>query len=178
MNPEKQVKHSGDTGKTSYLGKVRIWKNSARINGLGSLDEAMSALGLIRAFTHEQIINEICSTMQSGLAMILTEVATDKRKAWLHPRISQKELNWVEEKIVEIEHDLDKEAGFIIPGKTITSAFIDFARVTIRRAERECTQLCRKSVFENPVLISWLNRSSTLLYSLEKWEIKRSSASK
>lgn len=178
MNPEKQGKHSGDNGKTSFLGKGTIWKNSARIKALGSLDEAISTLGLIRAFNHEQIVNEICSTLQSGLAMLSTEIATDKKKSWLHPKISQKELNWLEEKNNELEQDLDKEAGFLIPGKTIVSAFIDFARVTIRRAERECTLLHRKSLVNNPVLVSWLNRASTLLYSLEKWEIKRSSSHK
>jgi cob(I)alamin adenosyltransferase len=58
---------------------------------------------------------------------------------------------------------------FIVPGATPSSAALDMARSTIRRAERGVVALERDRP-TNPEVRRYLNRLSDLLFVLARWE--------
>lgn len=172
----KATLHNGDDGKTSFIGQGRLWKDDARIQALGSLDEARSALGIVRAFAKTSYLQQLCLKLQSALGLILAEIATDKPEINEITRISACDLQWIEEKILEIDSDVKQDSGFLIPGSSRIESLLDFARVSIRKAERDCIKLIRLSVIDNPILLAWINRASSLIFVLEKREAQKSKA--
>ena len=55
---------TGDEGTTGLLGKERVKKYDLRMQTIGSLDEASTALGLARAFVCSVEIKEITLKLQ------------------------------------------------------------------------------------------------------------------
>ena len=59
---------------------------------------------------------------------------------------------------------------FIIPGDTKVSAWLDVARTIIRRAERIVVKLTHEEGREYQEIIRYLNRLSSLLFALARYE--------
>ena len=57
----------GDRGETGLLGGMRVWKNSPRLDVIGTLDELNSTLGLIRAERLPEEIDRILGRLQNEL---------------------------------------------------------------------------------------------------------------
>ncbi|PZS00569.1 MAG: ATP:cob(I)alamin adenosyltransferase, partial [Candidatus Chloroheliales bacterium] len=66
----------GDGGYTGLLGgKERVPKYNLRIEALGDLDEASSALGVARAASQSQRVREAVYAAQQQLYTLMAEVA-------------------------------------------------------------------------------------------------------
>ena len=70
----------GDSGETSLLYGGRISKNSPNTEAYGITDEAVSVMGLARAMTDDQRVNELLRDLQRELFTIAAELATDPGK--------------------------------------------------------------------------------------------------
>ena len=66
---------TGDGGETSLFGKERVRKHDPRIEAIGDLDEAQSALGVARAQASGTVAETILE-LQRGLYVAMSEVAT------------------------------------------------------------------------------------------------------
>src|SRR3954467_10733018 len=64
----------GDDGTTDLLG-ARVAKDDPRIEGLGSLDEATSAIGLSRSMAADSRVREDLVAVQRDLYQIMAELA-------------------------------------------------------------------------------------------------------
>src|SRR5258707_13356811 len=67
---------TGDGGDTSLFGPGRIRKTDPRIEALGDLDEAQSAIGVARAMAPRSTMARELLELQRGLYLAMSEVAT------------------------------------------------------------------------------------------------------
>jgi cob(I)alamin adenosyltransferase len=164
----------GDDGTTGLLYGGRVRKDDPRTTVYGTLDEAVSALGLARAAGLAPKVAEIVVRIQREMFIVGAELATDEdNRAKLRPGISKttpEMTSRAEDEIDSLlaEHPLPQE--FILPGATRGSAGLDLARSIIRRAEREAVSLDRAGALPDPEILKYLNRVSDLLFALARYE--------
>jgi cob(I)alamin adenosyltransferase len=164
----------GDDGTTGLLYGGRVSKADPATEAYGSVDEAVAALGMVRALAGDPYVNELILRLQRELFVVGADLATnpDDRKK-LKPGVSLATENMVarlEESIddmVEV-HPLPQE--FIVPGANPVSAALDVARTAVRRAERRTVELRDGGGEVNPEALRYLNRLSDLLFVLARWQ--------
>jgi len=157
----------GDTGKTGYLGEGRLAKSSVRIEAVGSVDEANAALGLARALADSERVQKIILRVQKQLYYLMSELAADPDNADQFDRISQGDIDWLEEQIAELEQFFEMPREFIVPGDSPVTGALSLARTVVRRAERRVIALFEVDGFRKESLIAYLNRLSSLVFVLE-----------
>lgn len=164
----------GDNGTTKIFGcDQRLSKSSAIAEALGALDETNSFLGIVRAKLAERNITlyvsgaehagDLIQNVQENLFTIQAEVAgADKI-------IGGEKIKEVEDLIADIEKEIPPVTSFIIPGASIESAELDFARTLARRAERRVVAVAEENLVKiSPNTLAYLNRLSSLLYALAR----------
>ena len=60
------------------------------------------------------------------------------------------------------------QAGFIVPGSNLASAYLHVARTVCRRAERRIVSLSRVAEVD-PLVIKYVNRLSDVIYALARY---------
>lgn len=164
----------GDDGYTNLLGKKKVPKYDIRPDTYGVLDEASSALGLGRAFAVSQKTIEVIISVQRDLYHIMAEVAAEPENAEKLKRLEGDRLEWIEEQIEIFGDQIELPAGFVVPGDSRSGAMIDKARTVIRRAERLVARIVHEGLLENPIILPYVNRVSSLCFVLALWENKQS----
>jgi cob(I)alamin adenosyltransferase len=161
---------TGDDGTTGLLGPGRVPKFHPRIEALGSLDETSASLGLARALCQSIKSKEILMEVQRDLYTLMTEIAatpeTVERFQALHPS----RVNWLEAQVDELSGSVPTPAGFILPGDSLAGAALSLSRTIARRAERRVAELIDRGEANNPLLLQYLNRLSSLCFMLELYE--------
>ncbi|MFQ5521616.1 MAG: ATP:cob(I)alamin adenosyltransferase, partial [Candidatus Methylomirabilia bacterium] len=66
----------GDEGQTSLFGGQRISKSGLRPEAYGTLDEAISILGVVRAETQHEELRAVIHLVQEDLFLLGAELAT------------------------------------------------------------------------------------------------------
>ena len=160
----------GDDGTTGLLGKGRVSKHDARIEAIGTLDEASAALGSARASTINEDSARLLLEAQRDLYHLMTEVASTPENADQF-RFEDERVEWLEKQIQRLSEVVQMPGEFIVPGDTQGGAALSLARTVVRRAERRLVELFDKNKISNPVLQQYLNRLSSLLFVLELIEI-------
>ncbi len=149
---------TGDDGKTS-LGKGRLFKDHARIEALGSLDELNSVIGMV--ITHcpqdQEIINTL-KQVQQDLFDVGGELCPPYRTA-----VTDEKIAFLDEKITTWNATLPPLKEFILPGGNIKSATCHLARTVCRRAERHLVTLHQGENL-NPNILRYINRLSDVLF--------------
>jgi cob(I)alamin adenosyltransferase len=81
----------------------------------------------------------------------------------------------VTDMVHDLEDDIDRltaehplRAVFVVPGATPASAALDVARAVVRRAERRVVEMDYQAAERNPLVRTYLNRLSDLLYVLAR----------
>jgi len=161
---------SGDDGTTGLLGSGRARKDSARLEAVGTIDEANAALGVARSACKVSASSERILTIQRDLYSLMAEVAATPENAARFRNIDAKRVSWLEAQIGIIEDQIEPSNEFIVPGDTFAGATLDLARSVVRRAERRITSLQLDGELENPELLRYLNRLSSLCFVLELLE--------
>ncbi len=162
----------GDGGETGLLYGGRVSKDDLHTEAYGSLDEAISALGLARSLTDTPERADRLLELQRELFVVGAELATGKgHRADLERHfnvVTPEMVDALEGEIHALEAGVPLPGGFVIPGGTPTGAAIDLARTLVRRAERRAVSLQREGGVENPEVIRYLNRCSDLLFMLAR----------
>lgn len=166
----------GDDGQTDQLGKSRISKAHTRIQAVGALDEASAALGIARAQAGAGPVDDLVKTIQLDLYQIMTLVALEEPNPDKFPDLDSQRTSWLEEKITEYGDDLEKPTGFILPGENPLSAAFGLARTVVRRAERHTVTLKEADLLHSQETLPYLNRLSSLCFTLELAAAQRSGA--
>jgi cob(I)alamin adenosyltransferase len=159
----------GDEGYTDLLGD-RVAKYHPRPETFGTLDEATSFIGLARAMSGSERTRAILVDVQRDLYLMMAELA-------FAPDMQQKRYHITDEHVKRIEAETDKLAAevelpphFILPGDTVPGGALDVARTVVRRAERLAVRLAHEGEINNPDLLAYLNRLSSLLFILARFE--------
>jgi cob(I)alamin adenosyltransferase len=161
----------GDSGTTGLLGKGRVSKHNARIEAIGSLDEASAAIGLARASVRDDRTGPLLLETQRDLYRVMAEVAaTPESVGQFH--FDADRVGWLEQQIEGLSKIVQVPGEFIVPGDTPGEAALSLARTVVRRAERRLVELFEKKKTANPALQAYLNRLSSLLFALELLENK------
>ncbi len=157
----------GDEGMTGMLGRGRIPKYDLRMETLGSLDESTAALGLAKAFSTDPEIRTLLEKMQRYLYQVMAEVAATPENAEKFRRITGDQVSELENLADSLEGQIQLPNEFILPGDSIPGGALDLARTVIRRAERRVAEMLAANHIQNPELLRFLNRLSSLIYLLE-----------
>ncbi|MFC5648804.1 cob(I)yrinic acid a,c-diamide adenosyltransferase [Paenibacillus solisilvae] len=157
---------TGDKGQTSLVYGKRVSKHSPRVHAYGTCDEANSMIGLALSALGQgeewSSFRQLIHVVQTKLFHVGAELATPpgKKVAW---PIAEEDVRYLEEQIDEMEAILPALTNFILPGGHLCGASLHMARTIVRRAERMAA-LVRKEEEINPVVLSYLNRLSDMLF--------------
>lgn len=160
---------TGDDGTSGLLGDQRVSKNHPRLEAVGSIDEANSALGLARSFLSNPEQQAMIITIQRDLYNLMAEAAATKENAENFRVIDGSRITWLENQIDQYGNLVEYPKEFIIPGDSRAGAAFDLARTIVRRAERRVATIIHQGVLENMDCLRYLNRLSSLCFILEVW---------
>ena len=159
----------GDDGTTGLFYGGRVAKNSAGPEAYGTVDEAVSLLGVARAQADEETAAAILA-VQRDLFVVAAELATDPaNRGKLEPGVSRVEAPMIEQlemRIDRIEADVGMPTEFVVPGGDPVAASIDVARTVVRRAERASVALLADH--GESLVVPYLNRLADYLYMLAR----------
>lgn len=161
---------AGDEGHTGLLGEGRVAKFDLRIEALGALDEATAALGLARASARAPQTAALILETQRDLYQLMAEVGATPENAVRFRSIDAARVEWLETQTDALGESVPMPREFIIPGENPSSAAMSLARTVVRRAERRVVELFQQGKLENPHLLAYLNRLSSLCFMLELLE--------
>ena len=166
----------GDGGETSLVDGTRVGKEHPRVAIYGTIDEANSAIGIVRmelgraSFSMvetrdyaDKLLGRIqqelfdvgaeCACPPGGVPEQMTIIGSDAGERLVSEMDSMLE-------------DLEPLSSFILPTGSPAVANLHMARTIVRRAEREACSL-REEV--RPEVISYLNRLSDHCFVLGRW---------
>ena len=171
MRPKRN--HPGDDGTTGTLGKTRLPKYHLRIETLGCLDEASASLGMVRAACSDNLVNGMLKAIQHDLYLIMTEAAIPPGEPINFSILEKDRVEWLESQNNALASRLPEIHEFIFPGDSLYGASLALARTIIRRAERRMVELISSEGSDGNLPIKYLNRLSSLCFSLELQERDR-----
>jgi cob(I)alamin adenosyltransferase len=165
---------SGDTGETSLIGGKRVSKASDRVNAYGDIDEANAFIGIIISSIKYDDIKQLLQEIQKDLFVLSSDLADPSYpdNPYNIPRVEEYMISKIEKAIDSYNEELSELSNFILPGGSIASSLLHYARAVIRRAERSIVRLNVKTTI-NPLIIKYVNRLSDLLFILARVANKR-----
>ena len=161
---------SGDDGMTGLLGEGRVPKHHPRPEAYGPLDEASAALGVARAAALSPETASVILEAQRDLYHLMAEIAAPREQASRFRTIDASRVAWLEGQLEAFGSRVEMPTEFVVPGDHPSSAALDLARTVVRRAERKVSRLLLEGDLENPHLLRYLNRLSSLCFILGLWE--------
>ncbi len=166
----KYYTRTGDDGYTSLLGDERVPKYAPRPQAYGTLDELSAALGLARATAQSDRTRTIILQVQRQLYRLMTELAATPTAAARFERTAETHVAQLERLTDELGDQVPMPNDFIIPGDSLAGAALDIARTIARRAERLVVRMVHQGELDNPQVMRYLNRLSSLLFVLARYE--------
>ncbi len=164
---------TGDQGYAGLLGKERVPKYDPRPEAYGQLDEAQAMLGMCRAGPLSQPGCDLLIPIERDLYHVMAELATAPGVKLSVPPITAERVDWLEHVIDELSQVTGPFTGFVLPGDSQAGALVHLARTMVRRAERAIVRLLHEGSLENKEVLRYLNRLSSLLFVLARYEDKQ-----
>ncbi len=161
---------TGDEGYTGLLGKDRVPKYDLRPEAYGQVDEAQAVLGLCRAGPLSQRARDLLVPIERDLYYIMAELATAPGVELPLPSITAGRVEWLERVTDELAQATGPFTEFVLPGDSQAGALVHLGRTVVRRAERAVARLLHDGDLENVEVLRYLNRLSSLLFALARYE--------
>ena len=162
---------TGDDGTTGLVDGTRRAKHDARMEAIGAVDEANSAIGLavvaLEGGPHAAVLTRI----QNDLFDLGADLATpgeDFAPSEMVLRIVPAQAEWLEGRIDALNESLPPLTSFILPGGSESAARLHIARSVTRRAERSAVSAAAHRAL-NPSALAYLNRLSDYLFVAARW---------
>jgi cob(I)alamin adenosyltransferase len=168
----------GDGGETSLVDGSRVGKEHPRVAIYGTIDEANSAIGIVRAEMNRTDIigipNKRLIEADQMLSIIQQELFDVGAECACPPGGVPEQMSIIgtdagERLINEMDYmleDLEPLSSFILPTGNPIVAHLHMARTIVRRAERDACTLREEVRHE---VISYLNRLSDHCFVLSRW---------
>jgi len=161
---------TGDVGETSLFTGERVKKSNNRVSLYGTIDELNSIIGLARAFSGNDILDNDLKYLNNLLFKFGSDLATPdsptlKRKI---ERINEDDIVDLEKKIDKYDLELKPLKKFILPGGSKRSAFLHQARTVCRRAERLAVEIMDNENL-GEFAIKFINRLSDYLFAASRY---------
>ncbi|WP_281989593.1 cob(I)yrinic acid a,c-diamide adenosyltransferase [Aquimarina aggregata] len=167
----------GDTGMTGVFGGKREYKDSARIECNGALDEANSTIGLLRSkLENDHEWQQNLHKIQKDLMDMMSHLArpSNSKKENTNPKpVDGADFceQWMDAMEAQISSPSDY---FLLPGGNEISALCHVCRTQIRRGERRLVTLMHEdpsSVEE--YVVAYINRLSDLFFTMARAEMDK-----
>ncbi len=159
---------TGDLGTTSLLGGKRVNKSDLRLEAYGTIDELNAFIGLLRSQKIDKQSIETLIVIQNNLFAIGASLATDNENNEFNLyKISQQDIDKIENEIDHIDEQLPKITNFVLPGGHPTVAYAHICRTICRRAERRIVELAKNTPIEKNIII-YINRTSDYFFVLSR----------
>ena len=161
----------GDDGTTGLFMGGRVSKASLGPESYGTVDEAVSALGVARSLATGEIAEAILE-IQRELFACAAELATDPaRRDTLEDGVSRVGNAMVVALEARIDAVVAKRGlpdSFIVPGGSPVAAALDVARTVVRRAERRAVEYADAGGLDGSHVVPFLNRMADYVYVLAR----------
>lgn len=157
---------NGDKGTTNLVHTKNVSKSDDRIQLVGTIDELISHLGLIKTMMSEADDIRFIENIQRTLNAVCSGVADPFNREF---RTEDDRTGQLEEEISRLEglfHCPEEEN--ILPGSSRLSAELDIARAVARRAERDLAAVSVKFGADNGAK-KYMNRLSDYLYVMARY---------
>ena len=164
---------TGDDGTTGLVDGSRLAKHAARMEAIGAVDEANSALGLAALALTEREHAQALYRVQNDLFDLGADLATpasdedDFAPSEMVLRIVAGQVAWLEQAIDAANGGLEPLTSFVLPGGSEAAARLHVARAAVRRAERAMTAMAGEAR-TNPQALAYINRLSDYLFVLAR----------
>jgi cob(I)alamin adenosyltransferase len=159
---------TGDEGTTALAAGGRRLKHDLRIEAYGTVDETNACIGLARLHTAGHDVDPMLSRIQNDLFDLgadLATVETDKPLPYEPLRVTQAQVDRLEQEIDRLNAPMSPLRSFVLPGGTPAAAALHLARTVCRRAERHVVELMQKPDEKvSPEAVKYLNRLSDFLF--------------
>lgn len=150
---------TGDGGTTGLADGSRIAKHDPRIEAVGAIDEANSAIGLVLAeIGEDDALSELLHDVQHDLFEIGAELSMPQYES-----VRKADILRLEAGLDKINAELPPLKEFVLPGGNRAAAACHLARTICRRAERRAWALAEHAAIHGD-LVGYLNRLSDFLF--------------
>jgi len=168
----------GDGGETSLVDGSRVGKEHPRVAIYGTIDEANSAIGIIRSEIKRSVgmdaLRPRLVEADRMLGIIQQELFDVGAECACPPGGVPEQMSIIgadagERLVEEMDYmleDLEPLSSFILPTGNPIVAHLHMARTIVRRAEREACALREEVRYE---VICYLNRLSDHCFVLSRW---------
>jgi cob(I)alamin adenosyltransferase len=171
MTRERIYTREGDDGTTGLFYGGRVAKDSELPRAYGAVDEAQAVMGLVRiAAGHGTECDSICVSIMKEMWVLMAELATlPENRSKLkqgETSVSADMVTRLESIIDDLDTRFERPTEFVVPGEHPVAAWLDFARTTVRRAERQAFSAAPPPSY----VVPYLNRLSDLLWTMARWQ--------
>ncbi len=163
---------TGDDGTTGLVDGSRTPKDGARIDAIGVVDEANSALGHAAVALADSDHAADLFRIQNDLFDLGADLATPAGDGDFAPsemvlRMVPSQTEWLEQRIDAANERLSPLTSFVLPGGSEAAARLHVARAAVRRAERAMVAFAAQDA-ANPAALAYINRLSDYLFVLAR----------
>ncbi|MCW1301802.1 MAG: cob(I)yrinic acid a,c-diamide adenosyltransferase [Candidatus Parvarchaeota archaeon] len=153
---------NGDSG-FSFTLKRRLRKSSDLMEAIGDIDELQAFLGYAENKTKEDRVRSLIRDIIHDLYMLNAELAGFKKDTFSPDRTKK-----LERLINSYAKRIKPLYSFTYPIGVESAVILNICRTIARRAERRIVKVC-----DNKSILSYINRLSSLLYVLYRYENER-----
>ena len=151
----------GDKGMTDLSHTKNVSKSDDRICLMGSVEELMSHIGLVRVVDVVRMLEKISETLKK----IIDGVSDPYNREF---KVSEDRTELLEEEIGRMKEIFSGERLPILPGDSRVAAEVDVTRAVARRAERELALVSVKFGSDTGAK-KYMNRLSDYFYVLARY---------
>lgn len=155
----------GDKGMTDLSHTKNVLKSDDRICLMGSVEELMSHIGLVRVLVDDVDVVRMLEKISETLKKIIDGVSDPYNREF---KVSEDRTELLEEEIGRMKEIFSGERLPILPGDSRVAAEIDVTRAVARRAERELALVSVKFGSDTGAK-KYMNRLSDYFYVLARY---------
>ena len=155
----------GDKGMTDLSHTKNVSKSDDRICLMGSVEELMSHIGLVRVLVDDVDVVRMLEKISETLKKITDGVSDPYNREF---KVSEDRTELLEEEIGRMKEIFSGERLPILPGDSRVAAEIDVTRAVARRAERELALVSVKFGADTGAK-KYMNRLSDYFYVLARY---------
>lgn len=155
----------GDKGMTDISHTKNVSKSDDRICLMGSVEELMSHIGLVRVLVDDVDVVRMLEKISETLKKIIDGVSDPYNREF---KVSEDRTELLEEEIGRMKEIFSGERLPILPGDSRVAAEVDVTRAVARRAERELALVSVKFGSDTGAK-KYMNRLSDYFYVLARY---------
>ncbi len=162
---------TGDEGKTSLIGGLRVAKFDDRVEAYGSVDELSAFVGVL--YDQEGVsvdMKTVLNNIQNKLFTIESHFALDENSEVkkMMPVLTVEDVAFLEHEIDVMNEQLPELKSFVIPGGNLKASYAHVCRTICRRAERQGWRLAAEHPIDT-LNLKYLNRLSDYFFVLARF---------